>query len=309
MNFAPVALFTYKRVDSLKKVIEALKLNPEAISSNLYIFSDAPKTVGDEKGVSEVRNYLSSVSGFNSVQIIRQSENKGLSGSIIAGVTELLSIHKKLIILEDDILTSPYFLNFMNSGLIKYENTENVASIHGYIYPVTKPIPETFFLKGADCWGWATWERAWQKFNPSAVEIDKLLQKAKLYSELDFGGVANYQRMIKRQISGEIDSWAVRWHASTFINNMLTLYPRKSLVQNIGADGKGTHVNKTDKFFVELSHFPVQINNIPLSPSLKGFLAFQDYFIKTSHPALRAIRTLKAGLFNSSLPGLKYSDY
>lgn len=155
---APVALFVYNRPWHSRQTIEALQANALARETELYIFSDGPRAEADVKKVEEVRNYLRSVEGFQSVHIVESNVNKGLAKSVIAGVTNVLQTNSNIIVLEDDMVTSAFFLTYMNRALELYKNETDVISIHGYIYPVKEALPETFFLKGADCWGWATWK-------------------------------------------------------------------------------------------------------------------------------------------------------
>ncbi|MDD4082332.1 MAG: glycosyltransferase [Sphaerochaetaceae bacterium] len=158
MGFAPIVLFVYSRLDHTKRTVEALKNNLLADESNLIIFSDAPKNEKSKKAVEEVRKYIHSIKGFKSVKIIERKNNVGLANSIIDGVTKVVNKYGKIIVLEDDLVTSKYFLNFMNDSLELYKNESKVISISGYTYPVGG-LAETFFIKGTDCWGWATWKR------------------------------------------------------------------------------------------------------------------------------------------------------
>jgi hypothetical protein len=218
-----------------------LKANPLAAQSDLFVFSDGPKNADAAAGVAQVRELLKGLTGFRSVTVAERERNFGLAASIISGVTDIVSRHGAVIVLEDDLVTSPHFLRYMNDALELYRDREEVASIHGYIYPVEGALPETFFLRGADCWGWATWKRAWELFEPDGAKLLARLRDGKLTKAFDRDGSYEYTRMLEDQISGRNDSWAVRWYASAFLADRLTLYPGRSLVQNIGMDALGTH--------------------------------------------------------------------
>jgi hypothetical protein len=265
-ELAPVALFAYKRLDHLKVTLEHLSRNPEASRTRLYVFSDGPKTAADQAAVAEVRRHIAGITGFAAVEVIEQAQNRGLASSIINGVTRVLADHDRVIVVEDDLLVSPYFLDYMNRGLAMYDGDETVASIHGYWYPRTPPMPETFFLRGADCWGWATWRRAWRHFNPDGQTLLKALADRGLSRQFDMEGHSGFLDMLRGQIEGRNDSWAIRWHAATFLDGMYTLYPGRSLVRNIGHDGTGTHctVPEQEKFDVTLSPSPVTVARIPV---------------------------------------------
>lgn len=242
MNLAPIVLFVYNRLEHTKDTVRALQNNKLANESRLIIYSDAAKSEKVADAVRNVREYLRTITGFKEVTIIERPGNYGLSKSIMDGVSKAVNEYGKVIVLEDDLVTSPYFLQYMNDGLDMYENDHAVASIHGYIYPVDSTgLPETFFIKGADCWGWATWKRAWDCFEPDGKKLLAELENKKLTYSFDFDGSYNYTKMLKGQIAGKNNSWAVRWYASAYLQNMLTLYPSRSLVRNIGQDCSGTH--------------------------------------------------------------------
>lgn len=265
MELAPVILFTYNRLWHTQQTIEALKRNVLASDTNLYIFSDGGKDSASWKKVKEVREYIHSVSGFKKVELIERTENYGLAQNIIKGVSHIVNIYNKVIVVEDDIVTSCFFLKFMNTTLDLYNDQEDVISIHGYMYPVEKDPPSTFFLRGADCWGWATWKRGWKYFEPDGkLLLDELICK-KLVYEFDFNGSYPYTQMLKDQINGKNDSWAIRWYASAFLSNKYTLYPGGSLVKNIGNDSSGTHSGKSNSYEVSLANisdweYPREVN-------------------------------------------------
>jgi len=244
----------YNRFNHTKKTIESLKKNYLAKESELFIYSDGSKIFDDKnkteeniKKISEVRNYIKNISGFKEIKIIERDKNWGLANSIIDGVTNIINRYGNAIILEDDMITSEYFLQYMNDGLNLYKNEQEAVSIHGYIYPVKKRLPETFFLKGADCWGWATWKRGWDIFNPDAKYLLEELKSRKLLKEFDFNNSYGYSEMLRHQIEGKVDSWAIRWYASAFLKNKMTLYPGISFIRNIGTDASGTHCSDDDK--------------------------------------------------------------
>ena len=173
----------------------------EASTHDIIVFSDGPKRCQQDT-VESVRNYLNSISGFKSVKIITSPVNKGLACSIISGVTKVLKDYASVIVLEDDMVVSPYFLTYMNDGLRKYQNDDRVISIHGYVYPVDEELPETFFLKGADCWGWATWRRGWNLFNPDGQDLFDKIKRSKLEKQFNFNNSYNYVKMLHDQNKG-----------------------------------------------------------------------------------------------------------
>ncbi len=280
MNLAPIALFVYKRPDHSKRTLSALKNNLLAKQTDLFIFSDAPKKDSDIAAVNKVRKLIKSVKGFKSVKVIKRKQNLGLANSIIDGVTYLTNKYGRVIVVEDDLLTSKYFLNFMNDSLDLYSDDKKVASIHAYVFPIDSTLPDTFFIRGADCWGWATWKRAWKLFEPNGPKLLSELKKRNLINRFDYGGYANFSEMLKNQIDGKNDSWAIRWHAAIFLREMLTLYPGKSLVFNIGNDASGTHTDDTSEFDVLLNNAPVEVKKIESIESKFAYLEFKKFFKK-----------------------------
>jgi hypothetical protein len=279
MSLAPIALFVFNRADKTQKTIEHLLQNPEAAASDIYIFSDGPRAEKDVEPIREVREYLKTVAGFKSVTIIEQEVNKGVSRSIVPGVTSVVNKHGKIIQIDDDMLVVPHFLRFMNDALNYYENDERVACICGLLYPVKKKVPSTFFVRGADCAVWATWKRAWALYEPDGEKLLAELEKRKLTFLFDFHGAFPYVQMLKDQIAGRNDSWAIRWHASAFLQNKLTLYPGESLVKDNGRDDSGTNCIPTNDYDNVIGHKPITVGGIPVKQSRQGFNAFRDFFV------------------------------
>lgn len=295
---APVAFFVYARPDHAHRTVEALIKNPEAIDTDLIVFSDAAKTSDKAAAVEEVRRYVDSIQGFRSVTVYRRPLNFGLAKSIIEGVTQVLGEHDSVIVLEDDMITSPHFLSYMNDGLKRYENDDCVISLHGYMYPVTDPLSEAFFLRGADCWGWATWRRGWALFNPDGQFLLDELRRQKLLNAFDFNGTYGYSAMLQGQIAGTNDSWAIRWYASAFLANKLTLYPGKSLVHNIGNDSSGTHCGTSTALDVGLASSPIDLSGIQVEPSEEAANAIEGFFRIKQTPLKKLLsRVLRENYF------------
>jgi len=287
-KLAPLALFVYNRLQHTRQTVEALQKNGLAKDSDLFIFSDGPKKEADKEKVKEVQDYIQTIFGFKSITVTKRSENLGLSKSIITGVTEIINKYKKIIVLEDDLVTSPYFLKYMNEALNLYEKDERVISIHGYIYPLKERLPETFFLRGADCWGWATWKRGWDLFELDGKKLLKELKDKQLTKKFDFDGAYPFTQMLEMQTLGFNDSWAIRWHASAFLANKMTLYPGCSLVKNIGFGESGTHTKTTFSFESEMCDKPIIIE--PIIHESNDILTFIKNYFKS--PKLRIMTAM-----------------
>ncbi|HMH32286.1 MAG TPA: glycosyltransferase family A protein [Puia sp.] len=286
MKLAPIALFTYNRLVHTRRTVEALEKNELATASDLFIFSDGAKAGDDKKNVDEVREYLLGIKGFKSVTLIEREMNLGLAENIISGVSQIIGEFGNIIVLEDDLITSAYFVRYMNDALSLYENEEGVASIHGYVYPVKERLQETFFIRGADCFGWATWKRGWDIFIADGKMLLDQLQQTGQTHAFDFDGAYPYTKMLKDQTEGRNDSWAVRWYASAFLRNKFTLYPGTSLVHHIGGDGSGTHSGFGDILDVVLSESRIIVSRIEVKEDEQARLAFVKFLPKVTRPKI-----------------------
>lgn len=286
--FAPIALFVYNRPEHTRRTLKFLQQNLLADESRLYVFSDAAKSKSDEVVVNEVRELIKTITGFKSIKIIERKENLGLANSLISGVSQLIKDYGKAIVFEDDLLSSPYTLKYFNDALKHYETEKKVMHISGYMYPLAgaDKLPDTFLYRAAHSWGWATWERAWVNFNP---DIDDLMQhftkeKIKAFS---IDGTMNFWKQMLEFKKGRNNSWAIRWYASIFLKDGLTLNPSKSLIHNIGHDGTGVHSNieKTYSVIINKQHiefFPSEIKESTIAYQLiRKFLSGRKGSIKT----------------------------
>ena len=261
-NLAPIALFVYNRPQHTERTVKFLKQNEFAAESRLFIFSDGAKTPADEEKVNEVKEFIQTIDGFKSVEIIASKTNLGLANSIIAGVSKLTKEYGQVIVFEDDLISSPYTLTYFNEALNRYRKEPKVMHIGAYMYVLgDKNLPESFFYRAATSWGWATWERAWQHFEPN---IDTLIQQFdhKKKHEFAIEGTMNFWKQMQDFKRGKNNSWAIRWYASIFLKQGLTLNPSQSLVNNIGHDGTGVHSGMNDIYNVIIN--PKPITNFPI---------------------------------------------
>jgi ubiquinone/menaquinone biosynthesis C-methylase UbiE len=241
MAFAPVALFLYRRPEHTRRTLQALRACSELAASPLVIYCDAAKTPDAEAGVRAVRRIAHELAPA-SATFVERAQNFGLARSIITGATELCREHGRVIVVEDDLEVAPSFLRFMNVALDRYERDERVMGVSGYQFPLEPPLgDEARFLSFPSSWGWATWQRAWEHFDADARGYRALQRDRALRRRFDLDDSYPYFAMLKRQQRGEIDSWAIRWHLSVFMEHGLVLYPGRSLVRNTGFDGSGTH--------------------------------------------------------------------
>lgn len=279
MKLAPIVIFTYNRPWHTRQTVEALLKNEYASESDLIIYSDAPKNEVAKKGVDETRSYIQNITGFKSLRIIERDRNYGLADNIIDGVTSVVNGFGRIIVLEDDLLTSPYFLKFMNESLNKYEKIEEVVSVHGYLYPVKEKLPTNFFLKHTDSLGWGTWKESWKVFNPNGANLLSELESRRMLSEFNFNDTYDFAKMLKAQIAGMNNSWAIRWYASAFLADKISLFPNVSLVYHNGNDLQATNSSTGDDWLdVELSDHPIPLIEIPLNENKDARLVYERFF-------------------------------
>lgn len=256
-HLAPIALFVYNRPKHTERTIKFLQQNLLAQESRLYIFSDGARTIADEEKVNEVRTFIKNVDGFKSVKIIASTTNKGLANSIIEGVTMLNENYGQVIVFEDDLISSPHTLTYFNEALNRYRQEDKVMHIGAYMYHLKENnLPESFFYRAATSWGWATWQSAWQHFEPN---IDTLIKQfdPKKKQEFSIEGTMNFWKQMQDFKRGKNNSWAIRWYASIFLKGGLTLNPSQSLVNNIGHDGTGVHSGINDIYNVIINPKPI----------------------------------------------------
>ncbi|WP_457390629.1 glycosyltransferase family 2 protein [Roseateles sp. P5_E1] len=239
-ELAPIALFTFKRPVHTQRTLEALARNPEFLRSELHIFCDGSRRPDEDAAVEATRDVARKFPHPNKT-VHDAPSNRGLAASIISGVGRLCAEHGRVIVVEDDLVVAPVFLDFLNRGLERYENDDRVMQISGHMFPVDLSSNESdaVFLPFTTSWGWATWQRAWKHFDPSMKSFSTVEGSRATRKRFNLGDAYPYYSMLKKQKAGMIDSWAIRWYLSVFVRDGLALYPRRSLVSNEGFDGSG----------------------------------------------------------------------
>ncbi|AVM52854.1 glycosyl transferase family 2 [Bacteroides zoogleoformans] len=296
-DYAPILLFTYNRPAHTRQLIKSLLTNEEAARSRLFVYSDAARNTADQAAVDEVRRYLHTLAGFRSVEVIEHTENQGLAANVIAGVTEQVNRHGRVIVLEDDLMVSPCFLRFMNDALCAYEDEPRVGHIQACDFTQDPSLPATFLIKWTGSWGWATWKRAWQHFNPDGKALLKQLEDRGLTRTFDFDGTYGFTRMLRRQTEGKNNSWAIRWNASLFLADILSLNTGRSLVQNKGFDGSGTHCGGGGLYDASLWPEPLPVVKIsPVTENAEARRIFARYYRRTNFFWAKALRRIKRTL-------------
>ena len=244
---APVCLFVYNRIDTLKNTVASLLENKLAQQTDVYIFSDAARSENEKENVRQVRLFISDVKGFKSVTVLLSERNNGLAKSIINGVSSIIKLKGKVIVLEDDLVVAPNFLDFMNAALDKYQFNQKIFSASGYSSPIKFKINcDVYFSKRASSWGWATWSDRWEKIDWNVSDFGQFNKDKKLQSRFNKMG-SDLTHMLKKQMAGKINSWAIRWVYHQFKNDLYSVFPSVSKVVNDGFHSVGTHTSENNR--------------------------------------------------------------
>jgi hypothetical protein len=289
MNSTGIAVFAYNRPDHLRRVLSGLQRNDV---EHLYIFADGAKNKQDKEQVSDVREVINQIEWCRTT-VTAHERNIGLAESLTSGIERVFEDHKRIIVLEDDCVPAPNFVSFMNTSLERYADDERVMNVNGYSPPIEVPDDypyDVYFTYRSSSWGWGTWRSAWEHFEHDPLTAEELERKKNEVKRMTDKAGKDLYPMMRNQLEGSIDSWAVWWSFAIAANNGLCLNPIDSKVRNIGHDGTGTHTGISDKYDVNLDTAPINELNFPQEP-------FVDDIINSTYN-----RFISSG----DLGGLKY---
>ena len=288
MKLAPIVLFVYKRPGHAKQTLESLGNNVLADQSELYIYADGPKsdaTPEDIQNINSTKQVIREKQWCKTVTIFESKNNKGLANSIIAGVTDIVNKYGKIIVIEEDVLLSPYFLKFMNDALETYKNNQKVLSIGSWNYFITsQKITKNFFLRYPDSIAWGTFDRAWKLFEEDGIVLlNKLKKNKKLLKYLNTDGAMPYfEEMLCKQIDHKIDSWAIRWTGTAALHQMLTFFPRSTLSKHIGFGEGASHEDSDNDYnkHLVLADKSIEVIELPVQESRIAFRAWKLFIFQ-----------------------------
>lgn len=299
-TLAPIVLFVYKRPVHTLNLLQSLQKCRLSDQSTLIVYADGPPDNASKEElekIAAVRNYVKREQWCNEVRLIERSQNMGLADSIISGVTEIINQFGRIIVLEDDLFLGIGFLEYMNKTLELFEKDERVMHISGFMYPVRTKLPEMFFVNTTSCWGWATWQRAWKHYNPSAIDLVRNLNLSNRLSEYSFNGAAPFYNHLLANLNGKLKTWAIKWNTSVFLQHGLCLHPSPSLVRNTGNDNSGTNGSEPVFNKQSITNF-IDVKNIPLEESAMARKAIEKFYQRLgkrkniAHRILRRIFSL-----------------
>jgi hypothetical protein len=286
---APIAIFCYRRPDHLRRTLHSLMQCEGFEASPVFVFADGPRNESEQASVKATRVVARELLGSNARYHFNDT-NRGLSASVIDGVSTVIEMHGRAIVVEDDLVLNKFFVRFMNEALDRYEDNDNVFQVSGYAFESKEiaSLNRSVFLPFTTSWGLATWQRAWQQFDPTARGWELLATNAELRARFNLGGAYDYATMLERQMSGQRDSWAIRWYWSVFLKGGLILFPPMSLVSNTGFDGSGTHGGRVfSRFNQVFDSSAIKYPELPMSALLNQSAVAQ---------AVAALRRQNGGL-------------
>jgi len=284
-SIAPIVLFVYKRPIHTLKTLKSLKNNILAKESTLYVYCDGGKkdiSKEDLKLLDETRRIVASEKWCRDVQIIEHDRNLGLAKSIVKGVSEVLDKHERVIVLEDDLILSTGFLEYMNKALTLYVEDEEVCSVSGYFFPINEQFTDTFFLKIITTWGWGTWKRAWNDYNHDLNSLKNTIKSKEEMYRFNVDNSYNYYAQYLKNLNGNSETWGIRWYMSNFKNQKLTLFPNKTLIQNIGHDDSGENCSSESSFNTSQLADSIKVDRIQVAESISSRKFLVDYFNEIS---------------------------
>lgn len=293
-KLSPIVLFVYNRLDHTRQTIEALKKNQLAQESELFIFSDAGKNEQSSEDVAQIREYLKHICGFKRVSITERETNFGLAKNIIDGVTEIIDKYGKVIVLEDDMVTSPAFLNFMNDALDFYEKEKKVWHISGWNYPIdVEGLGDAFLWRRMNCWGWGTWANRWRYYERNPQKLLKEYTSSDI-RRLNLDGAHDCWAQVVDNARQKISTWAIFWQTVILRHEGLCLNPSQSYLHNIGLDGSGVNCDKNSSYTSDglnqryANSFPT--NLVEFTPALERVKSF--YYSNKRNILIRIIHKI-----------------
>jgi hypothetical protein len=273
-DLAPVVLFIYNRPGHTRKTLEALSKNVYADKTTLYVFADGPKpgaSAADLEKIEETRRIVAERTWCKEVHLINREINMNLEDNVIDGVTTIINQFGKIIVLEDDLITSPHFLKYCNEGLVKYQDDKQIFSVNGFMFPIDFDVEAETFLcpLATSAWGWATWANRWDKFEVEPKYNETIERNSFLSQRFNFANY-NYLAILR------MNTWDIRWYYTAFIRNGLGVFPTKSLVKNIGFDNSGTH-SGNEQIKQELYMSPIEHKYLT-ELNIDFYAKFLDHF-------------------------------
>ena len=296
-NLSPVALFVFNRPDHTRRILTDLQRQAEAPFTDIYIFGDGARSPQEQPCVEEVRRICREARGFHSIHYHFQEHNIGLAGSITSGVDQVLQHHDRVIVLEDDLVLSPYALRWINDALRRLQDCEGISHINLSTFYTHPSLPRTFLSHYIGSWGWATWKKEWEKYwEPDGKKLLKEFESNRnLAQRFDYDGTYGFVRMLRRQTQGLNQSWAVRWHASLVLHGRLSYNVNPPLVSNAGFDGSGTHCANDGQYATSVAPYPIyaDLPSLPLKELPLARKVLTRYYLRTNNKAIKGWNKLK----------------
>lgn len=282
-----IVVVGYNRPDHLYRCLNSLAKNIGFKDFKVQISLDGPLMDQERTHCDDVRGVANDFAHANAnVKVFSHQENVGLSCSILGAIDSAFSNHEAVIVIEDDLYLNQYFLEYCKWGLTEYELDKRVGSISGFTLPILERHSD-YFLLGADCWGWATWRDRWEEFERDGSKLLAELRARRLQREFDLDFSYQYTHMLERQVQGTTNSWAIRWHAHNFLRGKLALYPKESLVLNLGNDGSGTNMKISKSYETNLENSIPTMKRVPVVENIYMRKQLARYYEQQFPPSFK----------------------
>lgn len=291
---APILLLLYDRPRHTRRILDLLMRQPEIVDTPLFILADGAKDSEQSRAkVAEVREIAEEyISKLPYTTLWTQETNVGLAHNVTEGVSRVLEQYDRIIVVEDDLILSPYFLRWMRDALLQYEHVSEVAHVHAGTFYTHRRLRPNHLLSFAGSWGWGTWRDRWQTYwDPDGEKL--LLQMnadPSARRHFDYGGYQCFTRMLWRQTRGLNNSWAVRWHANIVLHHLLSVNANPPLVSNGGFDGSGTHSSADNRYATPVAPYPLYAPAVVphVEEDKEAYAVLKGYYQRTNNKVAKA---------------------
>ena len=249
----PILLITFNRPHHTRLTLEALLLQKP---TELYIFQDGPRpeNLEDFNKCQSVRSVieelLQNITYDMKIHKCYSDVNRGCRDAIIYAISSVLKKHESVIVLEDDIVTSPAFLSYMNMALEYYRDNKSVYSISGFSHsPSRFKIPDMYAYDVYASprlfnWGWGTWRDRWENVDWLMAYYEDFIHNQSQVEAFNRSGDDMTQMLIEEK-EGRSSAWDIQFAFHHFKHHAVSIVPCISYTKNIGCDGSGTHCGST----------------------------------------------------------------
>ena len=278
---SPVAYFVFNRPRHAEESFAAIRARKP---SELFIIADGPREKYPEDVVRcrEVHKIVDVIDWPCKVHRNYSETNLGCKRRVSTGLDWVFSQVGRAIILEDDCVASPDFFLFCDTLLERYLTDERIWVVSGNSYQpqYRNGDGSYYFSKYPDCWGWATWRRAWRHYQGELPFLEEWKKSLRWRECFPVRVEQRYWDWIFTSVqAGKIDTWDYPWLACAIYGGGLAATPNANLVKNIGFDNEATHTKGDDRrFSYELTPLGGMVHPSEVKPDLQADERYRKTF-------------------------------